>query len=66
MVRTPKYELIQDRLGVPLANQLRIWRTSGWSTLTIAHHIASTTGVRITGETIRQWIMALEEDGEAA
>lgn len=66
MVRTPKYELIQDRLGVPLDKQLREWRVAELSTLSIAQRLRAATGVPVTGETIRQWLMDLPDANEAA
>lgn len=67
MVRTPKYQLIEDRLGIPLAVELVTWRASGLSTLAIAQRLRVATSIRVTGETVRQWLMAIaEEDGEAA
>lgn len=67
MVRTPKYELIQERLGRPLSGQLRFWRAARLSAPAIARLIFNETRVRVTGETIRQWLRALEEaNGEAA
>lgn len=56
MVATPKYELIQDRLGQPLDETLREFHTTGVSAPAIARILASRTRVVVTPETIRTWI----------
>lgn len=50
-----KYELIQDRLGRPLCEQLRIWKSAGVPATAAARLLALETRVRVTGETIRCW-----------
>lgn len=67
MVRTPKYLLIEHLLGRPLEPQLRAWQAEGHSTKRIAILIRQTTGIDLTGETVRTWLMELDAgNGEAA
>lgn len=60
MVLTPKYELIEERLGRNLADQLREWRAARLSAPAIARLIQTQTRVAITGETIRTWLRDVE------
>lgn len=64
MILTPKYELIQERLGKPLDEQLRTWRGAGIDAEAIARIIGLETRVKVTGETIRAWLRSL--NGHAA
>lgn len=70
MTRTPKYELIEDRLGSPLADRLRYWQTAGVSATAIARLLTMETRVKLSGEAVRNWLRALktpgDENGEAA
>ncbi len=61
MVPSPKFELIQERLGASLAEQLRIWRAAGVSAPAVARLLAHHTGVVVADETIRRWYAALDE-----
>lgn len=61
---TPKYELIQDRLGRPLDETLRELADLGLSAPKIARHLGRKTGVVVTPVTIRTWIRAV--NGRAA
>lgn len=67
MVRTPKYELAEERLGRDLAEQLRLWQSHGISAPAIARFLAAETRVIVTAETVRTWLRLVdEENGEAA
>lgn len=64
MRTTPKYLLIQDRLGRPLDGYLRELRQARLSAPAIARLIAAQTEVTITPVTVRDWCRDL--NGNAA
>lgn len=55
MVQTPKYLLVQDRIGRPLAGLLQYWRLHGVSNQAMARMLSTDTGVSVTGQTIGDW-----------
>lgn len=65
MVATPKFLLVDERLGDSLHDRLRYWRAAGVSYNAIARMLEAETRVRLTGQTVRDWILRLD-DGEAA
>lgn len=60
MVGTPKYELMQERLGdEPLEEILREYRQAGVPAPAIARLLANRTRVVVTATTIRSWLQAM-------
>jgi hypothetical protein len=61
MVTTPKFELIQERLGRPLDRVIDEWRAAGVSAPAMARLLAAETRVVVSSETIRNWLRALTD-----
>ena len=55
MVQTPKYLLVQERLGVDLEKRLLFWREHGVSNEAMARMLQAETEVSLTGQTIADW-----------
>jgi hypothetical protein len=60
MVETPKFLLVDERLAEPLPEQLLYWRRAGVSYNAIARMLQTETGVRLTRQTIRDWVVRIE------
>lgn len=60
MVTTPKYLLVQERLGADLATLIQQWRDLGLSYNKIAAHLEAEARVPLTGQTISDWVRQLE------
>lgn len=62
-----RYALVNDRLGGTLDAQLKLWRAAGVSYQAMSRIINLETGVPVSRESVRQWVLALDEpNGEAA
>ena len=59
MVATPKFELMEIRLGRPLAEQLRTWHAAGVSAPAAARLLHRETGMKISSETVLKWYRVL-------
>lgn len=59
MVATPKFELMEIRLGRPLGDQLRTWRTAGVSAPAAARLLHLETGMKVSSETVLKWYRVL-------
>lgn len=59
MLCSAKFLLIQDRLGRPLDETLRNFKAARVPAPAIARLLAQETGVKVTGQTIREWTRAL-------
>lgn len=60
MVTTPKYLLVQERVGVSLSEKLIHWRECGVSYNSIARMLKAETGVDLTGQTINDWVRVIQ------
>lgn len=60
MVQTPKYLLVEERLGEPLAPLLEYWRHHGVSYEAMARMLETDSRVPLTGQTIADWFMKLD------
>ena len=59
MVATPKFELMELRLGRSLADQLRLWNAAGVSAPAAARLLHHETGMKVSSETILKWYRTL-------
>lgn len=59
MISTPKYLLVQERLGSVLEDRLQFWRAAGVSYNAIARMLQAETHVELTGQTISDWVARL-------
>jgi len=57
--RSPKYQLIEDRLGSDLAAHIRKARADDVSYESIARALWAATGVEVTAQTVSNWDAAL-------
>lgn len=55
MVTSPKYLLIEERLGRSLHDQLVVWRASGVPYQAMARLLSAETRVSITGQAVKDW-----------
>jgi transposase-like protein len=58
---TPSQQLVEYKIGVPLADYLRDLTERGMSNRSIAAEILARTGVRVSHETVRTWLAELVE-----
>lgn len=65
MARRTIYPLIDRALDGTLADRLRRWRDEGMSYASIATRLHVEHGVDVSHETVRQWVLDLD-DGEPA
>lgn len=54
------YALAQERLGAPLDNLLKFWRSAGVSAPAISRLLAAETRVEVSPQTIRRWLRQVE------
>lgn len=66
-MRSIRWVLVNDRLCGELDARLRHWHEAGVSYRAMARLVERETGVRVSRETIRQWVtQAAEANGAAA